>query len=255
LSDELAEPCVVAEIAADAEAAGWDAVLVWDHLWNFTGSPFADSWVTSAAIALATERIRVGPMVTPLPRRRPQVVAQQATTLDRLSNGRLTLSLGLGVDTYGEYSAFAEPMADDRARAGALDRGLELLIPALAGEPVPAVDDRRTTVAGRQLPRCPIWVAGRPGRIAGPRRALRHGLEGVALVGADVWSPRDVTDTLTIGGPGMQGLDIVLVGGRHPEPVALADAGATWALVEVMPGSTAHTARELARSAPGGDRT
>jgi alkanesulfonate monooxygenase SsuD/methylene tetrahydromethanopterin reductase-like flavin-dependent oxidoreductase (luciferase family) len=255
LSEELAEPAVVAALAADAEAAGWDAVFVWDHLWNFTGAPFADPWVTSAAIALATERVRVGPMVTPVPRRRAQVVAQQAATLDRLSNGRLTLSVGLGVDSYGEFSAYGEPAADDRARAAALDRGIELLIPALAGEAVPAAGDRVTTVTTRQQPRCPIWVAGRPGKLAGPRRALRHGLEGVALVGAEVWTPADVTDTLERGGPGLRDLEIALVGGRHPDPDALAAAGASWALVEVLPGTSASAARDVARSAPAGVRS
>ena len=105
-------------------------------------------------------------------------------------------------------------------------------------------------MAARQQPRCPIWVAGRPGKIAGPRRALRHGLEGVALVGAEVWSPADVTDMLEIGGPGLRGLDLALVGGRHPDPEALAAAGATWALVEVLPGTSARAARDTARSAP-----
>ena len=192
LAGELAEPAVVAGLAADAEAEGWDGVFVWDHLWNRTGEPFADPWITLAAVALSTERVRIGTMVTPLPRRRPQVVAQQATTLDRLSNGRFTLGLGLGVDSYGEFSVFDEPMTDDRLRAAALDRGIELLLPALAGEPVPRAGDRWTTRRGVQEPRPPIWVASRLGTRAGPRRAKRHKLEGVALVGAEHWRPDDV---------------------------------------------------------------
>ena len=94
-------------------------------------------------------------MVTPLPRRRVQVVAQQATTLDRLSGGRVVLALGLGVDSYGEYSAFDEPATDDRARAGALDAGIELLVPMLEGAPVPQLGGRTTTRAGVQQPRVP----------------------------------------------------------------------------------------------------
>ena len=98
LAGELAQPAVVTEVATAAENAGWDGLFVWDHLWNRTGEPFADPWVTLAAVATATQRVRIGPLVTPLPRRRPQVVAQQAATLDRLSGGRLTLGVGLGHD-------------------------------------------------------------------------------------------------------------------------------------------------------------
>jgi alkanesulfonate monooxygenase SsuD/methylene tetrahydromethanopterin reductase-like flavin-dependent oxidoreductase (luciferase family) len=250
LAGELAEPRVVADVATLAERAGWDGVFVWDHLWNRTDAPFADPWVTLASIALATERVRIGPMVTPLPRRRAQVVAQQATTLDRLSRGRLVLGLGLGTDGYGEFTTFGEPAADDRLRAAALDDGIELLLPALAGEPVPQAGGRRTTVAGVQRPRGPIWVAGRPGVLAGPRRALRHGLEGVALVGVETWDPGEVAASLAAAGIAPGALDVVLVGGAHPDPDALAAAGATWAVPELVPGVTADEARAVARTSP-----
>ena len=109
LSGDLADPRLLAEVAVTAEQAGWDAVFVWDHLWNRTLAPFADPFVTLAAIAAATERVKIGTMVTALPRRRPQLVAQATTSLDRLSRGRMVLGLGLGVDSYGEYSVFGEP--------------------------------------------------------------------------------------------------------------------------------------------------
>jgi alkanesulfonate monooxygenase SsuD/methylene tetrahydromethanopterin reductase-like flavin-dependent oxidoreductase (luciferase family) len=250
LAGELADPAVVAEVAATAEAAGWDGVFVWDHLWNRTLEPFADPWITLAAVAMASDRVRLGPLVTPLPRRRPQIVAQQATTLDRLSGGRLILGLGLGHDGYGEYSAFGEPLTDDRARAAALDTGIAMLLPALAGEPVPTAEDRWTTVAGVQRPRCPIWIAGRWDRRAGPRRAVRHGLDGVALVGDGDWTPQHVTTALAAAGRGAGELEVVLVGGTHPDPPALADAGATWCVAEVMPGATATDALLTARAAP-----
>ncbi|MDQ3470478.1 MAG: LLM class flavin-dependent oxidoreductase, partial [Actinomycetota bacterium] len=176
LGGELAEPTVVADIAVAAESGGFDGVFVWDHLWHRDGSPFADPFVTLAAIACATTTIVLGPLVTPLPRRRPHVVAQQATTLDRLSGGRLVLGLGLGHDRYGEYSAVGDPDGDDdRARAARLDEGIEFLLPALTGDEVAAAGGRRTTVAARRRPRVPIWVAGSVAFSAGPRRALRHG--------------------------------------------------------------------------------
>ena len=250
LAGDLAQPALIAEVAATAEAAGWDGVFVWDHLWNRTGEPFADPWVTLAAIALAAERVRLGPLVTPLPRRRPQVVAQQAATLDRLSEGRLTLGVGLGHDNYGEYSAFEEPLTDARSRAVALDNGLELLTTALTGGPVPSAGERHTTVACVQRPRCPIWVAATMPQSAGPRRAARHGVEGVAAVGVEEWTPEHVRDILTAGDFESGAIDIVLVGGTHPDAAALAEAGATWGVREVMPGASAAEALARASTPP-----
>ncbi|MFT3853457.1 MAG: LLM class flavin-dependent oxidoreductase [Ilumatobacteraceae bacterium] len=247
LSGALAEPAAVAELAVTAEGGGWDGVFVWDHLWNRSGAPFADPFVTLAAVAVATNRIRIGTMVTPLPRRRPQLVAQAATALDRLSNGRMVLGLGLGVDSYGEYSLFDEPADDDRARAHALDAGIDVLVPMLAGAPVPSAGGRQTTVPGVQQPRLPIWIAGRAGRRAGPRRVERHGLEGLALVGIDAWSPQHVLDAVEAGGLTAGTIDVVLVGGTHPDPDALAAAGATWCIPEILPGTTLAEAMDVAR--------
>ena len=143
---------------------------MWDHLWNRTLAPFADPFVTLAAIAAATDRVLIGTLVVALPRRRTQLVAQATTSLDRLSAGRMVLGLGLGVDSYGEYSAFGEPATDDRDRGAALDAGIEQLVPMLAGDAVPGAGDRVTTQPGVQSPRVPIWVAGRAGLGAGPRR-------------------------------------------------------------------------------------
>lgn len=245
LAGELAEPTAIADLAARAESAGWDGVFVWDHLWNRTLVPFADPWITLAAVAIATERVRIGPLVTPLPRRRAQVVAQQATTLDRLSAGRVVLGLGLGHDNYGEYSAFDEPLTDDRARAAALDVGIELLIPALAGEPVPLAGNRWTTVAGVQHPRLPIWVAGHVERTAGSRRLARHSLEGLALVGGGDWTPQHVANALDAAGRDAGDVDVVLVGGQHTDIDGLAAAGATWCVNELSPGATVQDARRL----------
>ena len=94
---------MVARLAAEAEEAGWHGVFVWDHLrWRAPVRQVADPWITLAAIATATERLRFGPMVTPLARRRPAKVARETATLDRLSGGRLTLGVGLGSDRFGQ---------------------------------------------------------------------------------------------------------------------------------------------------------
>jgi alkanesulfonate monooxygenase SsuD/methylene tetrahydromethanopterin reductase-like flavin-dependent oxidoreductase (luciferase family) len=251
LSAELADPGLIAEVATTAEQAGWDGVFVWDHLWNRTLVPFADPFVTLAAIAAATTRVRIGPMVVALPRRRPQLVAQAATSLDRLSAGRMVLGLGLGVDSYGEYSAFAEPAADDRARGATLDAGIELLEPMLAGQPVPRADGRTTTVASVQQPRVPIWIAGRVGRRAGPMRVRRFGLEGLALVGGGSWSPEHVAGALDAGELAAGSLDVALVGGSYPDSDALAASGVTWCVPEVPSGASGAYALARAAAAPG----
>jgi alkanesulfonate monooxygenase SsuD/methylene tetrahydromethanopterin reductase-like flavin-dependent oxidoreductase (luciferase family) len=247
----LADPGLLAEVAVTAERAGWDAVFVWDHLWNRTLVPFADPFVTLAAIAMTTERVVIGTMVTALPRRRPQLVAQSTTSLDRLSNGRMVLGLGLGVDSYGEYSVFDEPAVDDRARAAALDAGIGLLGQMLAGEPVARADGRVTTLAGVQRPRVPIWIAGRVGFTSGPKRVRRHGLEGLALVDADAWTPEHVTTALRAGDLTVGQIDVALVGGAHPDAEALSAAGATWCVPEILPGATAADALAVAATPPG----
>jgi len=102
LFDELADPSIVARLSAEADEASWDGVFVWDRLrWQEPVADVADPWITLAAMATSTERIRLGPMVTPLAGRRPVKVARETATLDRLSRGRLTLGVGLGSDRFG----------------------------------------------------------------------------------------------------------------------------------------------------------
>jgi alkanesulfonate monooxygenase SsuD/methylene tetrahydromethanopterin reductase-like flavin-dependent oxidoreductase (luciferase family) len=251
LSGDLADPRVLADVAAAAEQAGWDGVFVWDHLWNRTLVPFADPFVTLAAIAMATERVLIGTMVTALPRRRPQLVAQSATSLDRLSGGRMVLGLGLGVDSYGEYSLFDEPAADDKGRAAVLDGGIDMLEQMLSGEPVARAAGRVTTAAGVQQPRVPIWIAGRAALSAGPRRVRRHSVEGLALVDAGEWTPEHVANALRAGDLAAGEIDVALVGGTHPDAAALEAAGATWCFPEILPGATASDALAMATTPPG----
>ena len=131
LFGDLADPAVVARLAAEAEEAGWHGFFVWDHLcWRAPVRPVADPWITLAAIASATERLRLGPMVTPLARQRLAKVARETVTLDWLSGGRLTLGAGLGSDRFGgELSATGEQL-DDRRRGQMLDEALQILTAA-----------------------------------------------------------------------------------------------------------------------------
>jgi alkanesulfonate monooxygenase SsuD/methylene tetrahydromethanopterin reductase-like flavin-dependent oxidoreductase (luciferase family) len=181
LFDELADPGIVARLAAEAEEAGWHGIFVWDHVrWREPVVDVADPWITLAAMTTATERIRLGPMVTPLARRRPVKVARETATLDRLSGGRLTLGVGLGSDRFGsEYSITGEEL-DDRRRAGMLDESLEILTAAWSGEPVHHRGEHYTVDGMRFLPRpvqrpgVPVWVAGYHGKPRPLRRAARY---------------------------------------------------------------------------------
>src|SRR4029450_7425939 len=136
LFEELADPGVVARLAADAEEWGWHGVFVGDQLrWREPIRHVADPWITLAAIATVTEQVRLGPMVTPLARRRPAKVARETATLDRPSGGRLILGVGLGGDQFAaEFSKTGEQV-DDRVRGDMLDETLEILLAAWSGGP------------------------------------------------------------------------------------------------------------------------
>jgi alkanesulfonate monooxygenase SsuD/methylene tetrahydromethanopterin reductase-like flavin-dependent oxidoreductase (luciferase family) len=181
LFDPLADPAVVARLAAEAEEAGWDGFFVWDQIrWREPVAAVGDTQVTLAAIAAATERIRLGPLVTPLARRRPVKVARETAALDVLSGGRLTLGVGLGSEHFaGEYSMTGEEL-DDGRRARMLDEALEILTAAWSGEPVQhrgqhfTADGMRFLPRPVQRPRVPVWVAGFPGKAKPMRRAARY---------------------------------------------------------------------------------
>ena len=246
--DELADPRTVARLAAEAEAAGWDGVFVWDHLrWREPVVEVADPWITMSAIATATETLRFGPMVSPLPRRRPAKVARETLTLDRLSGGRLTLGVGIGGDRFaGELSRTGEQV-DDKVRAEMLDELLVILRAAWSGE---AVDHRgrHFTVDGVQfLPRpvqrpgIPVWVATLYGNTRPLRRAARHdGFFPVNLEHPDQLAElvATVTDLRREGGDDLaRPYDIVMAVPPDTDPDPYVAAGATWILVAFDPGA------------------
>jgi alkanesulfonate monooxygenase SsuD/methylene tetrahydromethanopterin reductase-like flavin-dependent oxidoreductase (luciferase family) len=246
LFDELADPVVVADLAAEAEDAGWDGFFVWDHVrWQEPVLAVADPWITLAAIATATERIRLGPLVTPLARRRPVKVARETATLDNLSGGRLTLGVGLGSDRYGNEFTVTGEQVDDRRRAEMLDESLGILTAAWSGEPVRhrgpyyTVDGMRFLPRPVQRPTVPIWVAGYPGKRRPLRRAVRYqGFFPVNLDRPDQLAAiaTDLAGLRTEAGrpPGGPTGDYDLVAAVPPDtdPAPWAAAGATWLLVE-----------------------
>jgi alkanesulfonate monooxygenase SsuD/methylene tetrahydromethanopterin reductase-like flavin-dependent oxidoreductase (luciferase family) len=162
---EYAEPALVVALAVVAEEAGWDGFFLWDHMLAEPWMAVADPWVTMAGIAAMTNRIRLGALVTPLPRRRPWVLSRQMATLDRLSDGRLIGGIGLGDDGWSEFSGFGEAV-DPAVRGQMLDEALELLQRFLTGEPVSYTGRHYVVNSPPLLPRplqspLPIWGACR----------------------------------------------------------------------------------------------
>ncbi|MFG1621221.1 LLM class flavin-dependent oxidoreductase [Kribbella sp. NPDC049227] len=170
---EYGSPKVLRDLARATEDHGWDGFFVWDLLSAPTyDPPVADPWVTLAAIAQATSRILIGPMVVPLPRRRPAKLALEAATLQDLSNGRLILGLGTGAGW--DYTRFGES-AKRRELAERLDEGADLLHQFLAGDPVEH-EGRYYRATDVRFPASdiPIWTSGfwpRTGPVRGARNA------------------------------------------------------------------------------------
>jgi alkanesulfonate monooxygenase SsuD/methylene tetrahydromethanopterin reductase-like flavin-dependent oxidoreductase (luciferase family) len=164
---ECSDPRLLMELARAAEEHGWDGFFLWDHLVGWMPDPpaMADPWIALAGIAATTERIRLGPMVTPLPRRRPWKVARETVTLDHLSGGRLILGVGLGSPPDVEYGLFGEDVTE-QTLAAELDEGLAILVGLWRGEPFSFTGKhyqvREVSFLPRPLqqPRIPIWVAG-----------------------------------------------------------------------------------------------
>lgn len=168
----------LAELAAEAEQAGWDGFFLWDHVAPNPELPVVDPWVALAAIALATQRLRIGALVTPLPRRRPWVVARSAVSVERLAGGRLVFGAGIGSGRASEWGNLGEE-TDPRRRAEMLDESLAVLEGLWSGEPFAfrgrhyRVEETRFLPAPLQRPRIPIWIASYWPTRAPLRRAAR----------------------------------------------------------------------------------
>lgn len=237
---EFGEPHAVMRLAQEAEAAGWEGIFVWDHLAYAFGWPGGDPWVLLSAVAATTSRLKLGVDVTPLPRRRPQVLAHTLVTLDRLSQGRVIFGAGLG-GTSEEFSLFGEP-DDLQRRAAMLDEGLELLDGLLRGQAVNHQGAYYTakgvtlTPLPVQQPRPPIWIGGESR--AALRRAARWDgwvIPGTNMEGkmekppewladkvGEIRSQRAVSDPFDVAISGVSAAD------DQALPQAYAAAGATW---------------------------
>ena len=257
LFEDLADPRVAARVAAAAEEAGWDGCFVWDQLvWRGPVRQVADPWITLAAMAASTERLRLGPMVTVLPRRRPAKVARETATLDQLSGGRLTLGVGIGSDRFAAELSRTGEQLDDRQRGQMLDEALAILAAAWSGEPVRhrgehyTVDDIEFLPRPVQRPGVPVWAAGFPGNMRPIRRAAR--LDG--FFPANLEHPDQLAEVVATvtelrseeTGP----YDIVVGLPFETDPLPYAAAGATWWLPEFDPGVPLDTVLGVLRDGP-----
>lgn len=194
---------VMAELAHEAEDAGWDGFFIWDHIGGAPQQalPIADPWVELTAMAMATGRIKLATIVTPLPRRRPWKLAKECVTLDRLSNGRFILGVGTGSDAYfKEFSSYGEA-PDDKLHGAMLDEGLDVLTLLWSGKTVSyagehyQLDHALSLPKPLQQPRIPIWVAGIWPSKKPFRRAARW--DGVCpLKGDHLMQPDDMREML-----------------------------------------------------------
>ena len=237
---ELADPITVARLAVDAEEAGWDGFFVWDHIAYRRVDDVGDAWITLAAVACATRDVRLGPMVTPLPRRRPLKVAREVVSLDLLSRGRVTFGVGIAGDASRELSATGEEL-DARVRGAMLDEGLAVLEAAWAEGPTNhrgahfTVDHLITGPRPLQLPRPPIWVAVRQGNRVPLARAARYevvfpvdlsGAEALAEIVAGVAEQR---------APEAGPFEVAAMVDADDDAAAYVQAGATWLLTKFSP--------------------
>ncbi|HEX7471500.1 MAG TPA: LLM class flavin-dependent oxidoreductase [Candidatus Limnocylindrales bacterium] len=249
------DPRTAAQLASEAEAAGWDGVFTWDGIAIGETETF-DPWVVMAAMAMRTERVRLGAIVTPPSRRRPWKLAREAMTLDRLSGGRLVVPVGLGALDDGAFGNVGDP-TDARIRAEMLDESLEILEGLWSGEPFGfegrhyrfgPMTFRPTPV---QRPRIPIWVVGVWPHERSMRRVLRY--DGIVTQAEGPAEIRTIAGYVARERDPAQGAGPfeIVAQGRTPSDAALAsaavrpfaDAGATWWIEGDWDGATVESLR------------
>lgn len=242
----------LASLAKDAEEAGWDGFFTWDHLaFDWVRAPVVDPWVAYTAIGISTSRIRFGPLVTPLPRRRPWKVARETVSIDQLSGGRLILGVGLGGGP-AENAAFNEAV-DPKELGARLDEELEILTGLWSGEKFSytgryyQVKEAEFLPLPVQQPRIPIWVAGFwPGQAPFRRAARWDGVFPLNRNDNEFLSPAQIREIVAVVRQQRQSdrpFDVAHSGfsdGKDPDRAACQvaayqDAGVTWWLENINP--------------------
>jgi hypothetical protein len=193
----------LADLADEAESSGWQGLFLWDHMLYSKSQKLqmVDPWISLTAVAMSTHALRLGTAVTPVARRRPWKLARETTTLDNLSGGRLTLSVGLGEPAETEFGFFGEE-TDPNIRADMLDEGLQVLAGLWSGKPFSysgkhyQLKKVRFLPSPTQQPRIPIWVGGFWPNKAPFRRAARW--DGLIPLKKGGWiTPSDLEEILS----------------------------------------------------------
>jgi alkanesulfonate monooxygenase SsuD/methylene tetrahydromethanopterin reductase-like flavin-dependent oxidoreductase (luciferase family) len=255
------DPRRAGDLAAEAEAAGWDGVFYWDAV-AIGGMEIYDPWIVMAVMAMRTERVRLGAIVSPPSRRRPWKLARETMTLDRLSNGRLVVPVGLGALDDAAFGNVGEA-TDARTRAEMLDESLAILEGLWSGEAYghEGVHYRFGPMTFRptpvQRPRIPIWVVGAWPNERSVRRALRF--DGILPQTTDPKQIRALVAHIERERPPSAGDPYeIMVEGTTPLGAAeagaavapLADAGATWWVESDWSGATVDSLRRRLSAGP-----
>lgn len=277
ITDTFSKPQFLGELAQEAEAAGWDGVFVRDYLLFDPQRmpPVTDPWIALAAVAMRTQHLKIGPMVTSLARRRPWKVAREMVALDHLSGGRLVLGVGLGYSPSGDFAQFGEEN-DPKVRASRLDEALEIVDGLCSGQPFSYTGEhfqiQETVFQPRPVQeRIPLWIGGWWPNKGPMRRAARWDGAYPAEVRTDgptieliPTSPETVrTIRAFIDQHRVKTTPFDMVISRdlwREEPAAasevvagLAEAGATWIIQDVLPWEVSpEEARGLIRRGPPG---
>jgi alkanesulfonate monooxygenase SsuD/methylene tetrahydromethanopterin reductase-like flavin-dependent oxidoreductase (luciferase family) len=251
------DPAELIELGVAAEQAGFDGFFVWDHIvFSNTGDgpPIIDPWLVLGVVATRTSRIKLGTMITPVPRRRPWQLARQTASLDVLSGGRLILGVGIGSPAYGDFGIFHEP-SGDRIRADLLDEGLDIMAGLWTGEEFTyqgehyTVDSVRFRPRPVQQPRIPVWVGGiLPGTRPVNRAARWDGMVPIRYTDGKLArvSAADIADVgarIAAARGSADGVDLVVWAEVAKDPAdvpAIAgpyqEAGTTWWIESARPG-------------------
>ena len=250
------DPAELIDLGIEAERAGFDGFFLWDHIVfsnSGDGPPIVDPWLILAVVAARTERIRIGTMITPVPRRRPWQLARVTTTLDRLSAGRVILGVGIGSPAYGDFGIFHEP-SGERERGEMLDEGLDVMAGLWTGERFSysgrhfTVDPVRFRPAPVQRPRIPVWVGGvLPAARPIARSARWDGMVPIRFSGGSLIRPAaadiaDVAGRVSAIRGSVDGFDLVVWAEVAPVPgdvaglaAAYQAVGATWWIETAKP--------------------
>ena len=166
---EMPDAAALIDYSVRVEQLGYESIWVWDHILLGVDPyfPILDSLSILTAVAARTERIRLGTGVLVLPARNPVVLAKQLSSIDQISNGRLTLGLASGWYKR-EFDAIGVPF---NKRGNIMDQNLEILTRLWQEDPVtgsyPPYELAEAVLSPKpvQKPRPPILIGGYVDRV------------------------------------------------------------------------------------------